>query len=113
MVGNRLKDKRSEIGASKAEMARRLGMTAQTYEKIEQNEEIPSIQRVTEIAKALDCSVEYLLSAGTLPQQPATSLGKYLKKTKKGFVCTAKHCEWRDRDGFCHSGAGCLKERLE
>lgn len=110
MIGNRLKEEREKLGATQAEMALKIGISAQYYSKIERGEESPSLATVIDIADTLDCSVDYLLGTGKQPTQIDGSLGKYLKRTHKGFVCTAEHCPWRDKNNVCHSGAGCLKE---
>jgi len=109
MIGNRLKQLREERDLTQGEMAKKIGTTAQYYGVLERNEKIPSVNSILKMAKVLSVSTDYLL--GNSENQ--SNEGKYLKQTPKGFICKAKQCEWRDSDGFCHSGAGCLKEWTE
>jgi len=110
LLGNRLKEKRLQMKYTQAEMARKLGISYQYYSKLERNQEVPSVKKLTEIAHELGCSVDFLLSSGEPKPIVKNTVGKYLKETYKGWVCTAKYCKWRDRNGYCLSGAGCLKE---
>ena len=100
MIGDRLKNKRLSLHLSRAEMAEKIGCSAQYYSRLERNLEVPRLGRLIEIADTLDMPV------GGLINQPP----KYLRRTPKGYVCTALSCSWRDANNVCHAGAGCLKE---
>lgn len=113
MIGNRLKDKRLALGATQAEIAQRIGVSPQYYGKMERNEETPSVSMLLTISSELDCSVDFLLSGGRNSPPVTQETGKYLKKTARGWACSAKACQWRDPTGVCSSGAGCLKEWQE
>lgn len=113
MIGNRLKEKRLSMGATQAEIARRLEVSPQYYSHLERNDETPSVDMLLNIADVLDCSMDFLLSGGGEIPPVKKEVGKYLKKTELGWVCAAKVCPWRDQTGFCNSGAGCLKEWQE
>ena len=110
MIGNRLKERRLAMGATQAEIARRLEVSPQYYSHLELNDEVPSIDTLITVADILGCSVDFLLSGGDNIAPVIRETGKYLKKTYKGWACTAKVCPWRDQTGFCNSGAGCMKE---
>lgn len=109
MIGNRLKQLREERNLTQGEMAKKIGTTAQYYGVLERNEKIPSVNSILKISRSLGVSTDFLLESG----KTTLDGGKYLKQTPKGWICTARYCEWRDKAGVCHSGAGCLKEWIE
>ena len=103
MIGNRLKDTRTAMKLSEDEMAARLGMTKESYIRMERNKDWPSIAKLAEIAGTLEISTDYLLS------------GEYdlVKKPTQTFQCGEPACEWRVSCGdgkFYCPGAGCMKE---
>lgn len=59
-VGNRLEEVRSELGLSRDELARRVGVHYQTIGYLERGEYSPSLVLALRIAAALDTSVEGL-----------------------------------------------------
>lgn len=102
MIGNRLKDTRTAMKLSEEEMAARLGMTKESYMRMERNKDWPSIAKLVEIAGTLGISTDYLLS------------GEYdlVKKPPQTFQCDEPACEWRvpcgDGKFYC-PGAACMK----
>lgn len=58
---NRLKVVMAEKDITAAELADRVGLTAQTINRIRRNESQPTIKLLREIAKALDVDVRDLL----------------------------------------------------
>lgn len=116
MISQQLKKYREEVGATQEEFAMKLGCTRQYYSALETGKRTPGTTKLAEIAKALGISTTYLLAETCKPTSKikiVAGKGKYLMKTRKGFVCLADHCEWRDHNGVCGSGAGCLKEWSE
>lgn len=102
MIGNRLKDTRTGMKLSEDEMAVRLGMTKESYIRMEHNKDWPSIAKLVEIAGMLGITTDYLLS------------GEYdlVKKPMQTFQCGESACEWRvpcgDGKFYCPS-ARCMK----
>lgn len=108
-IGDKLKLKRETLGLTQSDMAKMLDVERSHYFKWESGEKNPSLDSITHIAKTLDVSFDFLLNdeCQDVPRI-SNDIGRYLKKTAKGYVCTAERCEWR-KDGFC-PGIGCMKE---
>lgn len=60
---NRLKACREALGITKQEAAKRINVSQPTYLRYESGERHPSIQVISEIAKAFNTSVDYLTGA--------------------------------------------------
>ena len=61
LIPERLKSVREQLNLSKAEAARRIGLTAASYVRYEAGDRCPSPQVITSIAEKLGTSVAYLL----------------------------------------------------
>lgn len=119
-----MKRYREQVEASQKQFATLLGFSQQNYSQIETGKRDVTSRQLSHIASKLGISMSYLLKESDEPKPKNTkqseqesaeiqTCGKYLKKTYRGYVCLARTCAWRDRNGVCHSGAGCLKEWLE
>ena len=60
LIPERLKSAREQLNLSKAEAARRIGLTAASYVRYESGDRNPSPQVVASIAEKLNTSVAYL-----------------------------------------------------
>lgn len=60
LIPERLKAAREQLNISKAEAARRIGLTAASYVRYEAGDRSPSPQVLTSIAEKLNTSVAYL-----------------------------------------------------
>ena len=60
LIPDRLKSAREQLNLSKAEAARRIGLTAASYVRYEAGDRSPSPQVLTSIAEKLNTSVAYL-----------------------------------------------------
>ena len=61
-LANRLKDKRSALGLTQAELAERIAVSRKTVNTIENGVFAPSIILALRLARVLDCRVEDLFS---------------------------------------------------
>ena len=61
-LGNRLKERRGELGLTQAELAERVGVTRKTVNTIENQVFVPSAILALKLARALDMPVEELFS---------------------------------------------------
>jgi len=59
-LANRLKDRRTELGLTQAELAERVGVTRKTVNTVENSVFTPSATLAIKLAQALDLSVEQL-----------------------------------------------------
>jgi len=59
-LANRLKDRRTELGLTQAELAERVGVTRKTVNTVENNVFTPSATLAIKLARALDLTVEQL-----------------------------------------------------
>jgi len=59
-LANRLKDRRTELGLTQAELAERVGVTRKTVNTVENNVFTPSATLAIKLARALDMTVEQL-----------------------------------------------------
>lgn len=118
-IGDKLKQQRERLGFSKTEMAQKLNVSRSKYHQWEIGGITPSLERVYSIVELCGVTFDYLLSdeEKTKPQRHLAPIEKeektssYLKKTPKGWVCTAEQCAWR-KNGYC-PGTGCMKEFSE
>ena len=61
-LANRLKERRSELGLTQAELAERVGVTRKTVNTVENGVFVPSTLLALKLAKALGLAVEELFS---------------------------------------------------
>ena len=61
-LDNRLKERRTELGLTQAELAERVGVTRKTVNTVENGVFVPSTILALKLAKALDRTVEDLFS---------------------------------------------------
>lgn len=59
-LANRLKERRTELGLTQAELAEQVGVTRKTVNTVENGVFTPSTTLAIKLAKALDLSVEAL-----------------------------------------------------
>ena len=59
-LANRLKDRRTELGLTQAELAERVGVTRKTVNTVENNVFTPSATLAIKLARALEMTVEQL-----------------------------------------------------
>ena len=59
-LANRIKERRSELGLTQAELAERVGVTRKTVNTVENNVFTPSATLALKLAGALDLTVEQL-----------------------------------------------------
>ena len=59
-LANRLKDRRTELGLTQAQLAERVGVTRKTVNTVENGVFVPSTILALKLAEALDLSVEQL-----------------------------------------------------
>jgi putative transcriptional regulator len=59
-LANKLKDRRTELGLTQAELAEKVGVTRKTVNTVENGVFTPSATLAIKLAKALDVSVEQL-----------------------------------------------------
>ena len=64
-LSNRLKERRTELGLTQAELAELVGVTRKTVNTIENRVFVPSTILALKLAKALDMRVEELFSIST------------------------------------------------
>ncbi|HUO98173.1 MAG TPA: helix-turn-helix transcriptional regulator [Rhizomicrobium sp.] len=60
-MGARIRRRRNEIGYSQEQLARRIGVSFQQVQKYELGTNRVSFSRLVEIAKALNCTVMYIV----------------------------------------------------
>ncbi len=67
---------REELGLSKQETARRIGVSQPAYLRYESGDRKPSIQVIKEIAKVLNTSVDYLIDLTDSPKPNTIEVDK-------------------------------------
>ena len=68
-LGQKIKEKRQDLGITKEELADNLGTTPQHISAIEQDKRTPSLQLLVKLAEELGATVDYLLTGkeGIMP----------------------------------------------
>jgi transcriptional regulator with XRE-family HTH domain len=69
-IGLRVLERRQLVGWTQASLAERVGISVETVSRLERGAAMPSIERLSQIAHALDADLVDLL--GAAPQRPAT-----------------------------------------
>lgn len=64
-IGERIKERRLQIGIEQQKLAKLVGLKKTTISQIESNRSNPSIESLRNIADALNCSTDYLLKGET------------------------------------------------
>lgn len=62
IVGSRMKKRRIELGLTQVEVSTKSGVSSRYYGTIENGKNSPSLEKLEEIAKALDVSLHFLLN---------------------------------------------------
>lgn len=73
MFNKRLRKVRMELGYTQQNMADKLGISLNAYQKYEQAERCPSLDCIVVIADIFDVSLDYLLCRDEFIQSHATS----------------------------------------
>lgn len=72
--GNRLKLRRTNCGLLQKELAEKVGITNRNISSYEKNDREPAYDTLIKIAKALDCSTDYLLGISDEPNYCTTRI---------------------------------------
>lgn len=73
-IGAQCRARRDALGITQSQAARKIGISAQFYARVECGHALPSVSTLTKIADALEVSVDTLLGVDALhpPMQPAS-----------------------------------------
>lgn len=77
MLSKRLREVRMECGFTQQNMADKLKISLNAYQKYEQAERSPSLECLVNIADIFDISLDYLLCRDAFIQSHATSADEY------------------------------------
>ena len=99
LIPERLKSAREHLKLSKAEAARRIGLTAASYVRYESGDRSPSPQVIMSIAEKLETSVDYLSGETSDISPDVVSIHKnndpllfeLIKNTKNADKATLQH----------------------
>lgn len=117
-IAERLLEARTKIGASKAEISRRVGVFPKDYANWENGVNVPTAQYLIKLSKAFGVTIDWILGEkDTETIEEVDTMGEdqrdttsHLHKTIDGrLLCDVEHCAWR-KEGVC-PGAGCMRER--
>jgi transcriptional regulator with XRE-family HTH domain len=78
-LGNRIKERRAEIGLSLRELADKTDLTASFISQVERNQTKPSIDSLRRIAEALGVSILFFLADHALPRARSAKRDSSLK----------------------------------
>lgn len=78
LVGDRIRDRRLELGLTQRELSRRTGITAVSVSIIERGARDVCLDALTRIAKALDLPLAALLGEVIPPSETAIEFGRAL-----------------------------------
>lgn len=68
VIGSKMKQRRKELKMSGATLAKKLGVIMNTVSRWERGERIPSVEKLSSIAAALDVPLNYLLNENTIEE---------------------------------------------
>jgi transcriptional regulator with XRE-family HTH domain len=72
-LGQRIRDRRTDIGLTQDSLATKLGVTSQHISAIENDKRAPSLEFLLKLAKALNVTTDYLLSGEAAIVTPTIS----------------------------------------
>lgn len=82
-IGERIKQRRIELGLTQTELAHKMGITSKTTIcKAETTDFNPTTDRVREFAKALDCTPSYLMGWEEVPNANSGTIAAKVAKDK-------------------------------
>lgn len=83
-LGNKIAEKRKNIGMTQTEFADEMCVTRQTVSRWEAGTVLPDIEKIVDIASILGVSTDYLLKDGASEDTPVTvrKIGKLLKNVQ-------------------------------
>lgn len=91
-VRRRIKARREELGLTQGQVAKRVGITQPTYRDLEQGRTSLNLERLGQIAEALEVSIQELISgansSGTLQavnEETLLQLARQLQEAREGF----------------------------
>lgn len=67
MLGERIKERRIELGLTQKDLAKNLNISFQTISKYEKDINQPDPEKLKTLSKCLDCSIDYLVGNTDLP----------------------------------------------
>ncbi|MDO4740549.1 MAG: helix-turn-helix transcriptional regulator [Eubacteriales bacterium] len=107
-IGAFIRERRVEKGCTQAELAERLGVSAQAVSNWERGETTPDIALLPDLACILDCSVDTMLGGGKC-------IGKYRRRITVAQMREAVLCVRRMREllGSDHFMYRCMADALD
>lgn len=107
-IGAFIRERRVEGGRTQAELAERLGVSAQSVSNWERGETTPDIGLLPDLACILDCSIDTLLGGGKC-------IGKYRRRVTVAQMREAVLCVRRLREllGSDHFMYRCMVDALD
>jgi len=107
-IGGYIRERRVEGGFTQAELAERLGVSAQSVSNWERGETMPDIGMLPDLACILDCSVDTLLGGGKC-------IGKFRRRVTVAQMREAVLCVRRMREllGSDHFMYRCMVDALD
>lgn len=125
-LGNKIADRRKEIGLTQVELAEKMMVTRQTVSRWEAGSVLPDIEKITQLAEILQVSCDYLLKdeenrteseAQMLPEQTAVTrlvAGLVGKKVKFSFYDDDMDEDILEKECVVESLDGCwLKVKVD
>lgn len=83
-IGNRIRERRKELKLTQTDMHRECGITSGALSQIENGNRVPSAIAFYSISKALNCSMEYLMT-GASPETKNIKISGNEKKLLDDF----------------------------
>ena len=98
MIGNRIKELRTQKGATQEAIANVLGVSPQAISKWEQNTTMPDISMLVPLADYFGVSVDYLLREPKkeIVVNPEEYVEIIFKKDRSAWRCTVKNISDRE-----------------
>ena len=94
MRGDRIRKLREEMGWTQEMLAERINVPVLSINRYENNKTTPDVNKITLLAEALECSVDYLLDLSDDPTPKHLNVSEL--KTKERAALSA----WRRGDRF-------------
>ena len=86
-IGQRIRSRRKELNLTMKDIFERENIKTGNLSELENDKYLPSVQTLISLGRALDCSIDWMLTGAEFHAQQPESLDFRTLKTEQGLMC--------------------------
>lgn len=86
-IGQRIRSRRKELNLTMKDIFERENIKTGNLSELENDKYLPSVQTLISLGRALDCSIDWMLTGAEFHAQQSESLNIRTLKTEHGLLC--------------------------